>query len=318
MLRCFTIEQNKLRESELESADLLEHLESLYWIDLQDPSDSERALVEQAYPQALPEADEVEEIESSARYFIEGRDIHVHSLFLTQSEGRFQTTTVAFTLTPDRLLSIHDVDLADFRLMRLRARRKWVEVHSALQLLTTIFTQKVDNLADQLEDLHTELEEIGHDVLETQTSGGQQQALDRLARLEDSNGKIRLCLMDTQRSISFLMRHIRNQAEEQEACREMLRDLDTLMSHATFMFEKINFLMDAALGFINIRHNQIIKTFSIAAVVFLPPTLVASIYGMNFAHMPELAWSGGYPMALGAMVVSGIAPYLFFKHKGWL
>lgn len=318
MLRCFAVENHKLREREIEQTALLSHLEDLCWIDLQDPSEEERALVEQAYPQALPEADEVEEIESSARYFIEGSDIHVHSLFLTQSEGRFQTTTVAFTLTPDRLLSIHEVDLADFRLIRLRARRRWVETDSALQLLTTIFTQKVDNLADQLEDLHTDLEEIGHEILETQTSGAQQQALDRLARLEDSNGKIRLCLMDTQRSISFLLRHIRNHPEEQEACRESLRDLDTLMSHATFMFEKINFLMDAALGFINIRQNQIIKTFSIAAVVFLPPTLVASIYGMNFAHMPELSWSAGYPMALGAMVLSGIAPYLFFKHKGWL
>jgi len=318
MLRCFVIDHNKLREHEREQHETLQQVKDLCWVDLQDPSDDERALVDQAHPQALPEADEVEEIESSARYFIEGRDIHVHSLFLTQSEGRFQTTTVAFTLTPQNLLSVHDVDIADFRLMRLRARRRWVEVNSPLQLLTTIFTHKVDNLADQLEDLHTELEEIGHDVLETQTSGGQQQALDRLARLEDSNGKIRLCLMDTQRSISFLMRHIRNQAEEQEACREILRDLDTLMSHATFMFEKINFLMDAALGFINIRQNQIIKSFSIAAVVFLPPTLVASIYGMNFAHMPELAWAAGYPIALGAMVVSGIAPYLFFKHKGWL
>jgi magnesium transporter len=318
MLRGFAIDANKLRERELDANEPQAQLQSLCWIDLQDPTDEERLWVEQCHPQALPEADEVEEIESSARYFIEGRDIHVHSLFLTQSEGRYNTTTVAFTLAPERLLSFHDVDLADFRLIRLRARRGWIETRNPLQLLTTIFTQKVDNLADQLEDLHTELEEIGHEVLESQSSGSHEQALDRLARLEDSNGKIRLCLMDTQRSISFLMRHIRNQTEEQEACREILRDLDTLMSHATFMFEKINFLMDAALGFINIRQNQIIKTFSIAAVVFLPPTLVASIYGMNFAHIPELAWSAGYPLALGAMVVSGIAPYLLFKHKGWL
>ena len=124
--------------------------------------------------------------------------------------------------------------------------------------------------------------------------------------------------MDTQRSISFLLRHIRQYEVEQESCREVLRDLDTLMSHATFMFEKINFLMDAAQGFINIRQNQIIKTFSIAAVVFLPPTLVASIYGMNFTHMPELQWMLGYPWALGLMVASGIAPYLYFKRKGWL
>ena len=98
----------------------------------------------------------------------------------------------------------------------------------------------------------------------------------------------------------------------------MLRDLDTLMSHTTFLFEKVNFLMDAALGFINIQQNQIIKIFSIAAVVFLPPTLVASIYGMNFRFMPELHWLLGYPWALILMLVSGVAPYWYFRRKGWL
>jgi magnesium transporter len=97
-----------------------------------------------------------------------------------------------------------------------------------------------------------------------------------------------------------------------------MRDIETLMSHTTFVFEKVNFLMDSAQGFINIQQNQIIKIFSIAAVVFLPPTLVASIYGMNFDHMPELHWELGYPLALLMMVISGIAPYLYFKRKGWL
>ena len=97
-----------------------------------------------------------------------------------------------------------------------------------------------------------------------------------------------------------------------------MRDVETLMSHTTFLFDKINFLMDSTQGFINIRQNQIIKTFSIAAVVFLPPTLVASAYGMNFSHMPELEWLLGYPWALGLMLLSGFAPYWFFKRKGWL
>ena len=98
----------------------------------------------------------------------------------------------------------------------------------------------------------------------------------------------------------------------------VMRDVDTLMSHNTFLFDKINFLMDSTQGFINIEQNQIIKTFSIAAVVFLPPTLVASIYGMNFDFMPELQWKLGYPWALGLMVLAGMAPYVYFKRKGWL
>ena len=124
--------------------------------------------------------------------------------------------------------------------------------------------------------------------------------------------------MDTQRSVSFLLRHLRGLTELQESCRDIKRDVDTLMTHTMFLFDKINFLMDSTQGFINIEQNQIIKIFSIAAVVFLPPTLVASIYGMNFNFMPELKWLAGYPWALGLMVLSGIAPYWYFKKKGWL
>jgi len=124
--------------------------------------------------------------------------------------------------------------------------------------------------------------------------------------------------MDTQRSISFLQRHLREHFELQETAREIKRDVDTLMSHTAFLFDKINFLMDSTQGFINIEQSQIIKTFSIAAVVFLPPTVIASIYGMNFDFMPELHWKYGYLMALGIMVMAGIAPYWYFKHKDWL
>jgi len=314
MIRTFTLERGKLREQDLEAD---HELTTASWIDLQDPDEQERRRVEQLSPATLPEADEVEDIESSARYFVEGGDLHVHSLFLYQSEGRLKTATVAFTLQSERLISIRDVELPDFRLTRLRARRGWVEATSPLQVLTALLEQKVNNLADQLEDLHRDLEQLSTEILENREAELGEQ-LDRLAKLEDSNGRIRLCLMDTQRSTSFLLRHIREQKNEVKTFREILRDLDTLMAHATFVFEKINFLMSAAQGFINIRQNQIIKIFSIAAVVFLPPTLVGTVYGMNFEVMPELNWILGYPMALGLMAISAISPYLFFKHKGWL
>jgi magnesium transporter len=148
--------------------------------------------------------------------------------------------------------------------------------------------------------------------------GHLEEAIGDLARLENSNGKVRLCLMDTQRSISFLQKHQRYSAEHFAAASDILRDIETLLSHTTFLFEKINFLMDAAQGFINIEQNQVIKIFSIAAVVFLPPTMVASIYGMNFQFFPELQWRFGYLWALGLMLISGIAPYWYFKRKGWL
>jgi magnesium transporter len=214
-------------------------------------------------------------------------------------------------------LTLRDVDLPDFRLFRMRARRGHFTSSSALGVMTELFDQKVENLADTIEDLHKELQDVSYMVLEDE-SASMEDAIDELAYLEDGNGKVRLCVMDTQRSLSFLVRHIREHPAEVDSCREVLRDLDTLMAHTTFLFEKINFLMDAAQGFINIEQNKIIKIFSIFAVVFLPPTLVASIYGMNFAKIPELRWALGYPWALGLIVLAALAPYWFFKRKGWL
>ncbi|WP_409525822.1 magnesium/cobalt transporter CorA [Nitrincola sp. MINF-07-Sa-05] len=317
MIRSYILERGLMREHPLDPDQLADGLRSSSWIDLQEASEDEIAVVEQLYPESLPKVGDVEEIEASARYFIEGQDLHVHSLFLYQSEGRHRTATVAFTLKPDVLLSIRDVGLADFRLLRLRSRRGWVDADSPLQILTSIFQLKVDNLADQLEDLLRDLDGISSHILENRDEA-QSASMDKLAKLEDSNGRIRLCLMDTQRSVSFLIRNIHQHPDSKENCREILRDLDTLMAHAAFIFEKIDFLMNTSQGFINIQQAKIIKIFSIAAVVFLPPTMVASIYGMNFEVMPELQWTAGYPFALGMMLLAGVAPYTFFRYKGWL
>lgn len=316
MLRAFKVSGNC--PVEIPPQELAEdQLRAAAWIDLQEPTDAERQSVETLYPSSLPDADEVEEIEASARYFIDTQGIHIHSSFLYQTEGRHETTTVAFTLREGQLLTLRDVELADFRLYRMRTRRRQVEAGTAVAILASIFEQKVENLADTLEDLHLESQIISHLVLED-VAASMENAIDQLARLEDSSGKVRLCVLDTQRSISFLVRHVRHHPEEVEIFREVLRDLNTLMAHTNFLFEKVNFLMDAAQGFINIEQNQIIKIFSIAAVVFLPPTLVASIYGMNFRFMPELDWHVGYPLALLLMLLSALAPYFYFKRKGWL
>ncbi len=317
MLRLFNIDNGMLKEQTPHEDLLKKAVDAATWIDAHDPSDNERAQLQEFLHTTLPESDDVEEIESSARYFVDNIGIHVRSLFLAQSEGRHHTSTVAFILQNERLITLREGNLADFRLFRLRARRGQVMAHSPQELLIIMLEQKVENLADALEDIHRKLEDVSFIVLEVVDSD-LEDAIDQLAKLEDSNGKIRLCLMDTQRSISFLQRHLRHHAGLQETAREIMRDVDTLMSHTTFLFDKINFLMDSTQGFINITQNKIIKIFSIAAVVFLPPTLVASIYGMNFQYMPELNIKLGYPGALGLMVLVGIAPYWFFKRKGWL
>jgi magnesium transporter len=317
MLRLFKINNGLISEKTALTESDPQRLLEADWIDAQDPTEEERQVLRALLRSEVPESDEVEEIEASARCFVDQSGIHVHSLFLIQEEGRYSTVSIACILQNERLITVREGEVADFRLLRMRARRGQVESNSPTQLLVTLFEQKVENHADALEDIHRKLEGVSHLVLENDEAD-LEDAISQLAELEDSNGKIRLCLMDTQRNISFLLRHLRNQTGPTETLREIMRDVETLMSHTTFLFDKINFLMDSTQGFIHIEQNQIIKIFSIAAVVFLPPTLVASIYGMNFHYMPELDWLLGYPWAIGLMIASGMAPYLYFKSKGWL
>lgn len=291
------------------------------WLDLVAPDEEERTLVDRRYGDVVPDTGDREELEASSRYYSDEDGLHVNSLFMFRNEGRARNGTVAFTLSTDRLITSRDNEMPDFRLLRLRIRNARVEARGPLDIMLALFEQKVDHLADELEDLYKELEDVSRSVLTEDEEGANndlEDDIDELAEIEDTNGKVRLCLMDTQRSVSYLMRHIRDDAGALETCREILRDADSLLTHTNFVFEKVNFLMAAAQGFISIKQNQIIKIFSIAAVVFLPPTLVGTVFGMNFQHMPELEWTWGYPASLVLMVMAGIAPYLFFKRKGWL
>ncbi|MGQ7242909.1 magnesium/cobalt transporter CorA [Salinicola sp. V024] len=315
MIRTFRLDQNDFRE--LSEGPIDARLWEANWIDAYDLDDEDRAALKPFLADELPANTDIEEIESSARFFTDTDGLHVHSLFLARNEGKHQTNTVVFILQPQRLLSLREDDLADFRLFRLRARRGQVKAASPQSLIVTLFEQKVENLADGIEDMHRDLEQVSHMVLEIEDAD-LEEAIDQLAKVEDIVGKIRLCLMDTQRSLYFLIRHLRYYGELQEQAKEALQDVEVLMSHSTFLSDKVNFLMDTTQGFINIEQNQIIKSFSIASVVFLPPTMIASIYGMNFDVMPELTWSFGYPMAIGLMALSGISPYLYFKYRGWL
>lgn len=314
MLTAFTLKNGILEQI---NDDESERLTQAIWIDLTNPDDEERQHVQAMYQQHLPAVDEMDEIEASARSYEDENGLHIHSLFLQEVDGRTINISSAFTLSDNRLFTLHEHSLAVFRLVRLRARREPNLVSDAISLLLALFETKVENLADRLERVHTKLQTVSEMVL-ADKNVDLEEAMDELTRQEDINGKIRLCLMDTQRALTFLLRRSPFDSEQRDWVREILRDVDSLLPHNTFLFEKVNFLMNAALGFINIEQSQIIKIFSIAAVVFLPPTMIASIYGMNFEIMPELNWAFGYPMALLMMAMSGVAPYLYFKRKGWL
>jgi magnesium transporter len=234
---------------------------------------------------------------------------------------------VAFILNPGNaelashgvLFSIHDESVPAFRLLRMRARRMPGLISDAKEVLLKLLDADAEYCADTLEDIYDELEAASKKVLDgnvgDEVAG---EVLAAIARQEDMNGRIRRNMMDTRRAVSFLMRSRMLGAEQFEEARQILRDIDSLDSHTAFLFDKINFLMDATVGFININQNKIIKLFSVAAVALLPPTLVASLYGMNFKFMPELNWEYGYLWALLAMTASALLPMWYFRKRGWL
>ena len=200
------------------------------------------------------------------------------------------------------LFSVHAEDLPVFRLLRLRARRIPALIEDAKDVLLKLYDADAEYSADALEGIYDEpgggqRAACCKQDVDDQAAG---EALAAIARQEDLNGRIRRNVMDTRRAVSFMMRSRMLNAEQFEEARQILRDIDSLDSHTAFLFDKINFLMDATVGFININQNKIIKIFSVASVALLPPTLIASIYGMNFKAMPELDWALRLSVRAGA------------------
>lgn len=296
-----------------------QNLESAIWIDLIDPSSEERDILQQGLGQSLASYLELEDLEASARFFEDEDGLHLHSFFYCQDEEDYaDISTVAFTLRDGRLFTLRDRELPAFRLYRMRSRIQKLEACNAYELLLDLFETKIEQLADVIETIYADLEQLSRVILDGKQGEAFDRALSTLTEQEDASSKVRLCLMDTQRALSFLVRKTRLPASQLEQAREVLRDIESLQPHNESLFQKVNFLMQAAMGFINIEQNRIIKIFSVVSVIFLPPTLVASNYGMNFKEMPELGFEFGYPMALGLMLLAAFAPYIYFKRKGWL
>ena len=327
MLNVFTLANGRLLQREIESLEDLSHLQPI-WVDLEDPTPDEKRWVKQYFNLSIPDDAMDEDIEESARFYEEDNgDLHIRSDFLIAGDDEPRTVRVAFILnlvndtlkSHGVLFSIHDEDVPVFRLLRLRARRAPGLIEDAKEVLLKLFDADAEYSADTLEGIYDELELVSKQVLSgdvTDAKAGE--VLGAIARQEDLNGRIRRNVMDTRRAVSFMMRSRMLSSEQFEEARQIMRDIESLDNHTAFLFDKINFLMDATVGFININQNKIIKIFSVASVALLPPTLIASIYGMNFQLIPELQWKLGYPYALALMAASAVVPMWYFRKRGWL
>jgi magnesium transporter len=319
MLNVFTLANGRLFQEESGSAAALTTVDPV-WVDMEAPTPQEKGWIASRFGLTIPDNIVDDDLEESARFYEEDNgELHIRSDFLIDDNEDPRNVRVAFILHNKVLFSVHAEDLPVFRLLRLRARRIPALIEDAKDVLLKLYDADAEYSADALESIYDALEAVSARVLKRNVNDeAAGEALAAIAEEEDLNGRIRRNVMDTRRAVSFMMRTRMLNAEQFEEARQILRDIDSLDSHTTFLFDKINFLMNATVGFININQNKIIKLFSVASVALLPPTLIASVYGMNFKVMPELDWSLGYPFAIGLMVASVIAPFWYFRRKGWL
>ena len=327
MLNIFTLANGRLVQEEIESLEELSRFKPI-WVDLESPTVEEKRWIKQHYELSIPEDAMDDDIEESARFYEEDNgELHIRSDFLIDDDEDPRSVRVAFIVNEHNknlrscgvLFSIHDEDVPVFRLLRMRARRAPGLIDEAKDVLLKLFDADAEYSADTLEGIYDDLEKASQMVLSGDvTDDVAREVLGAIARQEDLNGRIRRNVMDTRRAVSFMMRAKMLNAEQFEEARQILRDIESLDSHTAFLFDKINFLMDATVGFININQNKIIKIFSVASVALLPPTLIASVYGMNFKFMPELEWEYGYVYVILLMILSAVGPMLYFRKRGWL
>lgn len=292
---------------------------STIWLDIKCPTEEEREWMQHIFTEEVPEEDDIDEIESSSRFYVDNDGIHITSLFPQRKGRETEGANVLFTIRGSMLISFREEDVSIIRLLRHYIKHDRVEVKNNLDILLELQDIKVESLSDYIEDSYTTLEETADDIM----SDDDEKINDLLQELIFQEGtitQIRLSLFDTRKALRFLRKTVsaRLSPEQFESIDGILLDIESLLPHTQFLFDKINFQLQTAMSYTNHKQNKIIKIFSVAAVVFMPPTWIASVYGMNFEFMPELHTKYGYPISIVMMVFSAMLTYLFFKRKKWL
>lgn len=299
------------------------------WIDLLQPTWQEERMVEQQIGVELPTREEQQEIEASSRLYREGEALFLTAPFMHSADtGEPGTAAITFVLTGQTLVTVRHATPRAFGAFAARAARNPAMLATADGVMLGLFEQVVDRLADVLERITADMDRSSTATFRTARSNepastksaALKEALITLGAVGDATARASETLLGLARIMAFVAAEKGSAIRKENAPRikTLARDLRSLQEHATFLNEKATFLLDAVLGFINIEQTAVIKTFSVVAVALMPPTLIASIYGMNFRHMPELDWPYGYPLALLVMLVAAVLPYFVFKWKRWL
>ena len=317
MINCYIKKGNKLNV--FEGVDFLESNEdknSVIWIDMLLPTIEEIRAVENMFDMQFPTKQETEEIELSSRYWEENNRIEINSYFLINDNKSAFNETVSFILQGSLLISVRYKKLQSFDTFTKKLLISPREFKTGYSIFCQIIDIRIDADADTIENLSKEITKIRKHVF-TDYSNDDEEILEKISTFEDLNMKIRENLTDKQRILSSLLKSEKF-VDDKNELPIMLKDIRSLIEHTNFNFERLDYLQNIFIGILNIEQNKVIKIFTIVNVIFLPPTLIASLYGMNFEFMPELHWEYGYLFSIVFMIIASITPILIFKKKGWI
>ena len=320
MISCYIKKGNKLNVLEgvesLESFENNDDKNSVIWIDMLLPNIEEIRAVENMFDMKFPTKQESEEIELSSRYWEENNRIEINSYFLINDNNSAFNETVSFILQGNLLISVRYKKLQSFNTFTKKLLISPREFKTGYSIFCQIIDIRIDADADTIENLSKEITKIRKHVF-TDYSNDDEEILEKISTFEDLNMKIRENLTDKQRILNSLLKS-QKFVDDKHELPIMLKDIKSLIDHTNFNFERLDYLQNIFIGILSIEQNKVIKIFTIVNVIFLPPTLIASIYGMNFDLIPELHWEYGYVISIILMVISSITPILIFKKKGWI
>jgi len=309
------------------AVDLAALPESAVWIDLVKPTAEEDKAVERLAGIAVPTREDMQEIEISSRLYIENGARYMTATLMCHSDTDMpRTTAVTFILAGHRLVTVRYDTPKPFPLVENKLARSCSPSITGEMVLMELLDAVIDRCADILERCGADIDQVSHEIFEPEAERHGQakqysQILIEIGRKGDLTSKVRESLVSIGRVVAFMsavMEGVKWSKDMREQLKTMQRDVSSLTDHASYLSNKITFVLDAMLGVVNLEQNNIIKLFSVMAVVLMPPTLIASIYGMNFKDMPELGWEHGYPLAILAMIAAAVVPYWIFKLKKWL
>src|SRR3984957_4476043 len=326
MFSVFVPSESSLKKATI--SDLGNLPEAAVWIDLVKPTSAEDKAVERLAGIAVPTREDMQEIEISSRLYIENGARYMTATLMCAADTQTpRTTAVTFILAGHRLVTVRYDEPRPFALVEHKLARNCPTGITGEMVLMELLDAVIDRNADILERAGSDMDAISHDIFEPDGAARTGHAkrysdiLIAIGRKGDLTSKVRESLVSIGRVVTFVAAAIDGvkwSKDMREQLKTMQRDVASLTDHASYLSNKITFVLDAMLGVVNLEQNNIIKLFSVVAVVLMPPTLIASIYGMNFKIMPELEWTHGYPIALVMMLLAAVLPYLFFTWKRWL